>query len=265
MIQLTDVSSYVRMLIVTAAMGAIGGLISELIQTRRRNTGTLELPGRLKQSRLLDLGFFASALVGAVAALAVLYFFPPDIRVELLAADGTSHTKSHYELIRLIALALIVGSAGSSFLTSMQARILAALNAQKLDTVTTAAKREIERSGEDIKADVTMAVQSAIDKRLPDLKTLIQQLTNQPPPNLIDALRTLKVTLAESTLQLPDGSRAVIKGVPTPPVQLDDILAGMVDEAATEVEQRIKRRTKAAKEAITAIALDAADNADDVG
>lgn len=50
MIELVNDVDYVYMILIAAGMGAVGGLGAELLLQRSENTGTIELPGRLKAS-----------------------------------------------------------------------------------------------------------------------------------------------------------------------------------------------------------------------
>jgi hypothetical protein len=65
MIGLTHTIDYVIMLLVAAGLGAAGGLGAELLLKRGDNTGTIQLPGRLKGTDLVELGF-PGAAAGAI-------------------------------------------------------------------------------------------------------------------------------------------------------------------------------------------------------
>src|SRR5579859_5278529 len=106
------------MLVVAFVAGNVGGLAFELTQVRRGETGSLERPHPLADGRYWDIGFWASLLVGGIAAAASLYFFSPQITV---LTDKT--TVAQYDLAKLIELSLIVGSGGAAFLSSMRGRL----------------------------------------------------------------------------------------------------------------------------------------------
>ncbi len=168
MIHLGHTSDYVYMFLITAGLGAIGGLGAELLLKRADNTGTIEIPRRLNAS-LIDLGFPASLILGAIAAVAATYFFPPV--VEQLAAGGNGggvQTTREYNLLKLVPLALIVGSAGPAFLASAQARLMSALNAQKVEATAAAAKSQVKQLADTTRAAVPMAVEQAVSGALPD-------------------------------------------------------------------------------------------------
>jgi hypothetical protein len=120
-------------IVVAGLAGMAGGLIYELLQARSTaadSTGQVETPHRGGAS-LLDLGLFASMLIGATAAVAFCFFNPPQELTTL--TNGTSTTTRQYDALHLVALSLIVGSAGSSFFAAMQDKVRAALNAQSLE------------------------------------------------------------------------------------------------------------------------------------
>jgi hypothetical protein len=103
--------------LIAAAVGAVGGLGAELLLQRADNTGTVEIPGRLKGTRFVDLGFPASLILGAIAAVAILYFFPPVTEKIIAGSTGAPpQTTQEYDLV--VALSLIVGSAGPAFLST---------------------------------------------------------------------------------------------------------------------------------------------------
>jgi len=106
-------------LLITLFAGAIGGVVYELLILQ----GNIELPHRLTDTEavdnphavakfMYDLGIWARVIVGACAALAALLVIEPENSFKLMAS------------------ALIAGSAGTAIFRSLQDRLLAAL-AQK--------------------------------------------------------------------------------------------------------------------------------------
>jgi hypothetical protein len=128
MVDLEGTFDYVLLFALAAALGAVGGLVYELTLTRGGQTGRLEYPHRTRRFR--DLGYLANMILGAVAAIAALSVFPPDVKTSVDAAGQTVST-TEYDLVSVVALSLIIGSAGGGFLSAMQARTLALVNAQK--------------------------------------------------------------------------------------------------------------------------------------
>jgi uncharacterized YccA/Bax inhibitor family protein len=106
--------------------GAIGGLIYELIALE----GNVEWPHKTvdaeapqggfayaKPPNLYDFGILARLFVGAVAAIAVYWVLTPE------------------QGIKLAAVSLIVGSAGTAVFRALQDRVIAALKTAKLQVV----------------------------------------------------------------------------------------------------------------------------------
>jgi hypothetical protein len=167
-IELVNDIDYVYMILIAAGVGVIGGLGAELLIQRADNTGTVELPGRLKDTRFFDIGFPASLIVGAIAAVAVLYFFPPVVEKITAGANGAPPTTTNeYDLVKLVALSLIVGSAGPAFLATAQSRLMSALNAQKADTAVETGKTQVDQVAGAATGAVSGAVQEAVSKHIP--------------------------------------------------------------------------------------------------
>jgi hypothetical protein len=143
MIILETTGDYLLTVLIAAVAGLIGGLAAELLLSRDGMTGAFELPGRAKG--LLDLGGFASLVVGMVAGVAILLVLPPNATVISTADDGTSISTLSYDLLRLIATALVAGSAGGSVLTALQSRVTAAINAARVEFVRATGEDEVDR------------------------------------------------------------------------------------------------------------------------
>ena len=202
MIELTETINYVVMILVAAGVGAIGGLASELLLVRREQTGTIELPGRIKGTRLFDIGFPAGILVGAIAAAAMLYFFPPTTETVTPGTAGEAATTTvDYDLVKLVALSLIVGSAGPRFLAAAQARVLGALEAQKAETAVATGGAQVDHVADAAKAAVPAAVESALAKHVPEVEAgVVQRVTDDALASLSSTIQP-QVTAAHSTIQ----------------------------------------------------------------
>src|SRR5712691_3999283 len=132
MVSLSSPHDYVILFLLAGGFGAIGGLAYELTQVRQGETGTVELPWP-QSWRNFDLGFVGSMIVGAVAAVAISYFFTPEVQVKT-TVNGIDQVATKWQIVKVIPLSLIVGSAGPAFLEAMKGRALGALNAQKVAT-----------------------------------------------------------------------------------------------------------------------------------
>ncbi len=159
MIELTDGGDYVVLFALAAAFGALGGLVFDLLQTRAGgNTGAIEMPTGLSK-RYRDWGVFASIIVGAVAAMAAIWFFPPAETTTV--SNGVTETIKQYDYGELIPLALIIGSAGSSFLSAFQARALALVKQQEADQTRAVAEAQLDAVAVAPPADLTARVDAA--------------------------------------------------------------------------------------------------------
>lgn len=166
MVVLDGWADYSRMFALAAILGAVGGLAYELMQARRRQTGMFERPrtvGGRGRIGYWDFGGFASMLIGAVAAAAALWIFPPEVLVEM-AANGATTTTRQWDIVKLVGLSLIVGSAGASFLSAMQARALALVKTEEAATTHRVAKAQIDTIEAEVKSGADVAAVTGLAK-----------------------------------------------------------------------------------------------------
>lgn len=143
MLTLETTGDYLLMVFIAAVSGLIGGLAAELLLSRDGQTGAFELPGR--DRGMLDFGGFASLIVGAVAGIAILLLLPPSTTVVTTTSDGTTLSSMSFDPLRLVATALVAGSAGGSVLTALQARVTSAINAARVEFVRATGEEEVDR------------------------------------------------------------------------------------------------------------------------
>jgi hypothetical protein len=122
MVTLDTTWRWVAMLLVAGGVGLIGGVAAALLETK----GNFNAKPPNKGAWLLN--GITCVFVGGVAAVAVIYFFVP---VKEVIPKGGGKPEAFYELIKLVPLSLIVGSAGTYFLRSFQQRIKDAVAAQE--------------------------------------------------------------------------------------------------------------------------------------
>ncbi len=129
MIQLDSSQGYVAVFVIAAVFGILGGLAAEFLLNREGETGTFQLPHR--DTRWFDFGGFANLFVGGVTGIAILLVFPQN-SVTIQGSGGAGAiVVTGYDPIRLAVTALVAGSAGGSVLTSLQARVGAAMSEAK--------------------------------------------------------------------------------------------------------------------------------------
>ncbi len=142
MVSLNTTLDYVWLFLVAGAFGAVGGVAYELLQARQSEAGTLKLPKWGPDG--LRLGFVASLVLGAIAAVAISYFFTPEIQVKV-GEGAAQHIETQWQIVKVIPLSLIVGSAGGALLTAMQARVLAQVTEQKKTATKAAGKAAVDQ------------------------------------------------------------------------------------------------------------------------
>lgn len=145
MVTLSTAHDYVVLFALAGLFGAVGGMAYELTLTRKKRTGTLQFPA-FDRWHLLELGFVSSMFLGAVAAVAISYFFTPEVQVKTVV-NGTAVIQTKWQIVKVIPLSLIVGSSGGAFLEAMRSRVLGQLNAQKVTTTQNAAKAAVVQVG----------------------------------------------------------------------------------------------------------------------
>ncbi len=140
MLQLVGTGDYVAVFVLAAGSGMFGGLAAELLLSRNGESGSFELPAR--RDGTWDLGGFGRVIVGAVVGLAVLAVVQPETTV---TTNGTATTTTRaYDVIRLVATAIVAGSAGGSVLTALQSTALAALNESRVQSTVAASEQQLE-------------------------------------------------------------------------------------------------------------------------
>ena len=156
MIDLNGTTDYVLLFGLATLLGGVGGLAYELLLSRRGQVGMIEVPHKVQGGRYVDLGVWASVIIGAIAAVAALWIFPPDVKTVVDAA-GKSSTTTEYDIVRVVALSLIIGSAGSSFLSALQARALALVKDQQAKQTAAVAQAQLDHVKEAASAGATGA------------------------------------------------------------------------------------------------------------
>jgi hypothetical protein len=142
MIELKGALDYIGLFALASVLGGVGGLAFELMQTRRGQTGWVESPHRVDRGRYHDWGVVANLIIGAIAAVAALWLFPPIAKTTVAAGHTTTTTE--YDIIKVVGLSLIIGSAGSSVLAALQARALALVKDQEAQQTRRVAEKQLE-------------------------------------------------------------------------------------------------------------------------
>jgi hypothetical protein len=221
MMDLPEPWNWVTMLLVAAALGAFGGLAYELLH---RGRGTNE-----------HLGWVGSPVVGAATALAVLYFFPPHIPTVTVDENGVSTTTYAYDLVKLVALSLIAGSAGGSFLSAMQARLLTQVKEQELQHTKTVATSTIPETVERAQETTMNQLQTTLEQEArPMIEEHLKQAAKAIPQSVVDELMRHNVP--------PTAIQAITAAHPVVNTEQDvsnriEIIESKLDKIPEEVSQ----------------------------
>jgi hypothetical protein len=125
-----------------AVTGAVAAFVADLLLRRAGNTGTVELPRKLRKP-YVDLGFFGSLLIGALAGvIAGLALTPADETT----VRGVTHRT--FDLDKLLVVAGVAGLASSGFLTALQSRFNEAMKKEGLNALLKDAIAGLEKVGE---------------------------------------------------------------------------------------------------------------------
>jgi hypothetical protein len=178
MVELNGVWDYLGLFGLAAFLGALGGLAFELMQARRGQTGLVEVPHSVQSGRYRDWGVWANVLIGAIAAVAALWIFPPVTKTMVNA--GKTITTTEYDVIKVVGLSLVIGSAGSSFLSALQARALALVKDQEAKQTREVATKQLDA----VKGAVAQgAPQAEVAAKIESAQTAVQSMSTSGPGN----------------------------------------------------------------------------------
>ncbi len=155
MISLTTAGDYALVFLVAGLAGLCGGLASELLLNHNGETGEFQVPSR--NGGFIDLGGFATLIVGAVVGVAILIVYPPQTTIVTSGAGGSTISQS-YDVVRLVATSLVAGSAGGSVLTALQARVVAAVNESRVQFALAAGQQQVDQVAQQAKDQLATAV-----------------------------------------------------------------------------------------------------------
>ncbi|HEX7280088.1 MAG TPA: hypothetical protein VF255_10750 [Solirubrobacterales bacterium] len=198
------------MLLVAFGVGLVGGIGAAFIEWRQRCAN----PSAVGQTCNSEWSAISCIVLGGLAAVAILYFFPPTQEV-LVPVEGKEPEKTiSYNLVELVALALIVGTGGAAFLQALQTRTLALTKAQQAETATATALAAV--------GGITRQAEESTEAQIKAAST------------------QLKSELQKST--------------PLPLDQAEEIVDELADQASTAVAENIQFRVEAAQRVIAAAA-----------
>jgi uncharacterized membrane protein YeaQ/YmgE (transglycosylase-associated protein family) len=135
-VDLTTTTTKVVFWILVVLCGVVGGFAADLVKTHKiggqDQEGVVERPTYLSQ-RYLELGVFASLIVGAVAA-AVAVWILGTVQTGTTGTGTAAKTVDQYLVVKLVGTSLLVGFSGPKFLQTAAEKVLAQVNAVHLET-----------------------------------------------------------------------------------------------------------------------------------
>jgi len=168
MIELKTTQDTVGMLLVAFAVGLLGGVGAALLEWKK---GQKEAEEGGTSPKLGAFAVFASVVLGGIAAVAVLYFVPPITEVRNEAGEFTERS---YDLIKLVAFSLLVGTAGAAMLQSMQARAVGQIEAGKANAEKATAVDVASNGVATLAESVPNAVKASITAPSSDIEHTLQ-------------------------------------------------------------------------------------------
>lgn len=174
MIDLKSTCDTVVMLLVAFSVGLLGGGGAALLEWKK---GQKEAEDGGTPPKLGFLAVVASVILGGIAAVAVLYFFSPVVEVKNEAGELTERS---YDLIKLVAFSLLVGTAGAATLQAMQARALGQIEAGKANAEKVAAVDTASKGVASMAESVPNAVKASITAPSSDIEQTLQVAGVQP-------------------------------------------------------------------------------------
>lgn len=213
MIELITTWDTIVMLLIAAGVGLIGGIGGGLIEMR------LPPKSGTKSWKL----FASSVILGGIAAVAILYFFPPQETVTVTVGDESTTTTA-YDLTKLVALALIVGSAGAGVLLALQKRTLDLLNAEKEVAANASTAVSVSQSVGGLKDQVSTLTKSGVETAA---TPLVQEAMEEvraggevTPDKVADVVKTLgaqvQQTVTESVEPVVEGMKETVLSTAMP-------------------------------------------------
>ncbi len=194
-------------LIVSALVGALAGLVSELIVARGTagDTGGFEWPAERGSGRRkwYDLGSFAAIPVGMLAAVIAGLALTPTQEVV-----KNKVTSEEMKLEDLLVVAAIAGLSGSAFLRLLQERFIAVAKNQTLDSALKGALRSFDELAKKPQTTPPTPTNAAEDVKRADNDQTAEQVATRITEQAAETVATdlaARADQAKSTLMATAG------------------------------------------------------------
>lgn len=247
---LEETLDYVWMLAIAAGFGLFGGVLYALLRQARRETSTVTVLGR----EVGSAGLLSSALIGAGAALAVTFFLRPDEH-NVVDRNGTLVEVTQWDIITVVAVSIIVGSAGPSFFNAFHERLAGVLNEQSTTTTAEVGKTQAEGMANMAKALQAETRTAAVPAVQALVVPVVEAAANEVPLSVRERLHMLQQDHQLDDLQLlrvldeprVTNGRARLQ-------RIHDQVATALDSAVAEKDALIDAQLETAIKAIDAAA-----------
>jgi hypothetical protein len=211
MVSLDTTTRWVVMLLVAGGVGMIGGIGAALLEAKAK------VAAKPPDTEHWRLNTVTCIIVGGIAAVAVIYFFVP---VKEVIVEEGKKPEAFYELIKLVPLSLIIGSAGTYFLQSFQKQIQSAV-AARTGLEAEAATLEVAKLTDGISEKTDQQLDGTKD----NVQVLLQGQTDLEPEKAGEVAGQVVEMVKEATAQAiqpqVDAVQAVAATVVAPSITAD--------------------------------------------
>jgi hypothetical protein len=183
MIELNNTLDTVGMLLIAFGVGLVGGVGAAFIEWRQRCAD----PAAAGHACNSNWSAISCIVLGGLAAVAILYFFPPTQEVLVPVEGKEPEITTSYNLTQLVALSLIVGTAGAAFLQALQTRALALTKAQQGETATATAMAAVGGIAKQAEESTEAQIKAASTQ----IKTELQKTTSLQPDEVEEIVENL--------------------------------------------------------------------------
>jgi hypothetical protein len=163
---------------------------------------------------------------------------------------NVSATVVNLDIVKLVALSLIVGSAGPIVLTTIQTQLVSAL---KLQNFVQTALNQTDQMAQTLKQSIPNAVNSAINNHLKEFEPLMRQVAEETPQGIVDLLKSHELINADMTVKDNNNPDLKVINATSPENHLSgiqNILNGIAEEAEKALHNDINQNINDAKKAI---------------
>lgn len=214
MIDLKSTSDTVEMVLIAFLVGLAGGVGAALLEWKK---GQKESESGGTSPKFGLFGVFVSVVLGGIAAVTVLYFFAPINEVRNEAGELTERS---YDLIKLVAFSLLVGTAGAAILQSMQSRALGQIEAGQAKAEKNAAVDTASKGVASMGESVPNAVKASITSPSSDIEQTLQSAgvpTGQISDVLSDLAEVASKAVTTDLASHVENTQALIEAAAAPP------------------------------------------------